>query len=255
MPVSLTCKHCSKSYFVPPSRAKESNYCGRSCADAGRSLQESLIKCASCGEAFAAKSIGGNSQKYCSRSCYLAGCVRSETRSCASCGNEFIAKASSSRIAAGEADQLTKYCSRACSDAGKRTGSDYKCANCGVLFYASRSRLRELGDSGCCSASCQAEYFVGARNKMFKGWKWQSSADGVVHVRMEAGRGGVHLREHRVIVARALGRQLEATEVVLHINNNNSDNRLENLYLCRDKQEAGKILGGSKPWPTASNIP
>lgn len=254
MPVSLTCKHCSNRYLVPPSRARESNYCGRSCADSARSLKSAQTKCEGCGSWFEAKPIGGKEQKYCSRACYLASCVRSELRNCASCGIEFIARASSSRIAAGEADPLRKYCSRECSDADKRNGAEYKCANCGELFYASASRLRELGDSGCCSAACQAEYFVGPRNKLFKGGKWKSSADGVVHVRMETGRGGLHLREHRVMVARAIGRQLDASEIVLHINNNNSDNRLENLYLCRNKREAGQIMNGSKPWPKASNI-
>lgn len=48
---------------------------------------------------------------------------------------------------------------------------------------------------------------------------------------------GRHVRQHRHLMAQAIGRPLLPTEVVHHINGNKSDNRLENLELCSSQSE------------------
>lgn len=53
------------------------------------------------------------------------------------------------------------------------------------------------------------------------------------------GRG--YILEHRFIMEQHLGRHLFPDEVVHHLNNNPSDNRLENLKLLRDDSEHGKM--------------
>ena len=65
---------------------------------------------------------------------------------------------------------------------------------------------------------------------------------------------GKYTAEHRLVIAKYLGRMLTRNEVVIHINNQPSDNRLSNLYLCESLSEYGKRRVGSLPWPKKSNV-
>lgn len=61
--------------------------------------------------------------------------------------------------------------------------------------------------------------------------------------------------EHRFLVEQAWGRKLDGTaEMVLYVNGDKRDNRLENLYVCKGHVEGHKIIKGSLPWPSAGNV-
>jgi hypothetical protein len=47
--------------------------------------------------------------------------------------------------------------------------------------------------------------------------------------------------EHRKVMEEYIGRKLNSTEVVHHINLDSFDNNIDNLYLCKDSQHHGKI--------------
>jgi len=66
------------------------------------------------------------------------------------------------------------------------------------------------------------------------------SHDGYVLVKVVEGEG--HWRsEHALVVEAAIGRPLRRSEVVHHINGDRADNRLENLYLCRDRSHHNQV--------------
>lgn len=61
--------------------------------------------------------------------------------------------------------------------------------------------------------------------------------------------------EHRMKIGEFIGRPLKHNdEPVLHLNGDLSDNRLENTYVCESRSECMRIVNGSVPYPTKSNV-
>lgn len=52
---------------------------------------------------------------------------------------------------------------------------------------------------------------------------------------------GVWIKQHKLVMEAAIGRALNKTEQVHHINGVRSDNRIENLFLCRNSAEHQQV--------------
>jgi hypothetical protein len=103
---------------------------------------------------------------------------------------------------------------------------------------------------------CRTEFFSGANSNNFQGGVHVRKEDNHRYVLIGRRKGyvGKYISEHRLFIAKYLGRMLTRSEVVIHINNQSLDNRLSNLYLCESMSEYAKRRVGSLPWPKKSNL-
>ncbi|WP_363321498.1 HNH endonuclease [Corynebacterium stationis] len=125
-----------------------------------------------------------------------------------------------------------------------------ECPTCGSSFRVAPSRIKR-GEGTYCSRPCgnHARGRKGAANKNWKGGKF-TRADGYVSVRHK----GRDVLEHRLVMEKALGRELETHEHVHHKNHCRSDNRIENLELLTI-EEHGKVHAPERDWGTWVELP
>lgn len=113
------------------------------------------------------------------------------------------------------------------------------CERCGNTFYARRS-----DDHRHCSKRCG---LMGGRHPgwrggrtIHKGYVLVRPGDDPIALQMVTHRG--YVAEHRLVIARAIGRPLTRHEHVHHINGDKTDNRIENLELLRLPHGPGVVL-------------
>ena len=168
-----------------------------------------------------------------------------ESRNCLKCNNEFYA--SGWQIKKG----IGRYCSRICSKGcgirlaieasrglpkpGAKKGKVFNCLFCNKEFYVPKHRS-ESGKVKYCSRSCLAKIELPKYNAEF-GFKKTNKP---LHTYKTIKVNGKTVREHRWIMENHLGRKLEKWEHVHHINDDSSDNRLENLEVLSNSDHQRK---------------
>jgi hypothetical protein len=116
------------------------------------------------------------------------------------------------------------------------------CVVCGKIVTRKSSKFARSPDRTTCSRKCagclpklkkedrKRKYDTDGRWKI--GGYYAISKSLLPSEDLELFNDGLHyVLEHRLIIAKSLGRKLSSTEVVRHLNGNKTDNRLENLAL------------------------
>lgn len=140
---------------------------------------------------------------------------------CLHCGAEFNDCPGSGR----------KTCSPKCQNELRRARHQpTACATCGTVYR------RHASDQGkYCSLHCSK----------WRGGRYKINDYVLVAVESEhpyptatKPNGRKYLKEHRFVVEQSLGRYLEPSEIVHHINGIRDDNRRENLLVCNRSEHA-----------------
>jgi len=249
--VKKQCEYCKKEYMCPNHRAHKPNHCSITCSNKSRRFKRVEYTCVSCKDVFLAVPDHGAARKFCSRKCFLAECIRPADKECKNCGCVFTA--ARANHANGDADGRKMFCSKKCYTEHSHKFEEKPCAWCGTLFYPI-SAERNITQSTC-SMACRAKYFSGANAVNFKGGTHiQAQANHRMVLLVRPGFVAKYTAEHRILIAKHIGRLLTRSETVIHINNQGLDNRLANLYVCESMSEFGKRKTGGLPWPTESNV-
>ncbi len=125
------------------------------------------------------------------------------------------------------------------------------CQECGTSFTVPPSVVRK-GKGKYCSQKC-ANQAKGRAMSVERHLK----TNGYVYIKTwEHPRRSKQnlIAEHRLVVEKAIGRYLTDIEVVHHINEITTDNRLSNLYLCKDDIEHRIVGHLDKTFLTMFNV-
>jgi len=207
--VDRHCDTCGKIYR-PPDRY--SKYCSLKCRP-GRPLRRPDINCPNCGKLFHTRY---DKQKYCSKECSKVRYKSTPPKQCLACGTTYSPWRNSQ-----------KYCSIKCTPGRPRTFGDRNCKTCGKTFHPKKKAGQIY-----CSRPCYLHKSDDSKYLTAQGYV-------LIYAPEYSDRPSGQAFEHRVVMAKHFGRKLERHETVHHINNNKTDNRIENLQLRSGRHGRG----------------
>ena len=118
---------------------------------------------------------------------------------------------------------------------------DLNCHECGnpfrILRWQYRQKTIRRTKKPFCSATCKNKFQkLGGKNSgTWSGGRYVCPSNGgYVYINISPNK---RILEHRYIMERFLGRKLKKSEVVHHINGNVSDNKVNNLVVCKSPGE------------------
>jgi hypothetical protein len=245
--INKICGICNNEFVVYPSGMSR-KFCSVGCANKSQTTTPVIkTNCARCSVEFSAKLDHGRQPKYCSKECANDG-IKPEIKKCPQCDSEFLAH----RTGHG----LAVYCSMKCRNTHYMKGETKVCINCNNEFHVTPSKKKQRGkEDFCCSVECQTEYYQGEKHHMWEGGRFLDQSSNAIRVyAILPGYKTKYTAEHRIVVAKVIGRILRRGETVIHLNNINDDNRPENLFVCATNSEMRKRFNGSIEWPKESNL-
>ena len=150
-------------------------------------------------------------------------------KNCQLCKKEFLFRPSPSRLTTGRG----KYCSRSCKDTiqkGKHFSPQTEIKKGQILgsltMFKKGQKAWNKGKPN--------TWMVGKKNHIWKGGIHKHIM-GYLQVSLGSGRPKL---QHRLMLEEFLGRKLESWEIVHHINQDKTDNRLENLRIMNRRTHA-----------------
>lgn len=248
--LNCECLVCKTKFHLKQSAINKGKgkYCSKSCSNLDRSgVATSEYKCQSCGIIFSKKSKK-EGYKFCSIACHASSKITKIKHECDFCKKEhFIVK---SKFEAGQ----HLFCSKECHlNSLSRVIEKRKCENCAKEFtFYKNGRKQEWGRF--CSMKCRGIAIRGEKNKSFKGGGVIGKSN-MRRISVDTLPKPTPMLEHRLIANKIIGRKLHSTEVIIHLNGNNSDNAPSNLFICGNGAgEMTKRHRGILPWPKESNL-
>ena len=149
-------------------------------------------------------------------------------RICKICGNNFLAVSA-------------KICSKRCASTLYRkraleTGKyQFECIYCGKNFKRSRPKNSQNELHRYCSTKCSRQAIT---NKMLATPRINDKGYVMIGCREHPSARGGRVREHRLVVEKAIGRYLDKSEIVHHIDGDRQNNELSNLMITNHQNHS-----------------
>lgn len=140
-------------------------------------------------------------------------------------------------------NRTAKYCSRVCANKGQQKRVLLSCVCCGKQFERTESDYKWCKERGYrnnfCSHKCRVENNIGEKHPSWKGGRRYNDMGYVMRYCPQHPKNiyGYYF-EHRIIMEEHLGRYLDSSESIHHINGKKDDNRLENLQVMTNSEHS-----------------